>query len=306
MVDAPSPPRTARQRLTPEVAVVRDAAGGRPLRVETSFPPQGWTPRRIGHVHVATHPGTGLLDGEHWYEIVEAREDGPLLAWRTITQPQKTFRPPSTRPSEIAHLRDTVRPWPGEDADLEVRSRLPKEHWLLNVGGVIYEGHTYVPVAREVLQEEDEPYRFLLKLPEHETLFRSVHEYHPEEAREIERERRRAKTATWVETFSFLWGLVDGNRQARLERTYKVKLSSMTNLALGGMILFAVVNLVISVQMMRSGGGVLHALMFFFNIYLLWETALRWGDVSAGRPVRASVLGAPLRGIVDRALRWER
>ena len=444
-----------RHRLTPEAAVVRDAVSGRPLRVETSFPPQGWTPRKPGAAHVAPHPGTGLLDGELWHEIVDRRggdgerqvyvlapweehnvlrvtdeltpealrrsfarhrdaqqralkrasyesiaplvgllpaEDqerlrdeygvragratmlsawplfllgivglllpifmnagldlgtfqwvgewvektrillivlfvessirlilsmradqamgsflvaAPLLAWRTITQPA-AFRPPSTRSKDVAALRDTVRPWPGGDADLEVRSRLPKEHWTLNVGGVIYEGQTYIPVAREVLEGDDEPYRFLLKLPEHETLFRYVHEYHPEEAREIERERRRGKAATWVETFSFLWGLVDGNRQTRLEKTYKYNAARTTRLALGGVIFFAVVNLVISVGQMRGGGGVLHALMFFFSLYLLWETALRWSDPRAGRPVRASVLGAPLRGLVDRALRWER
>ena len=212
-------------------------------------------------------------------------------------------RAPKTSEHAFSTVRDTVRPWPGPEADLEVLSRLTKDHWTVHATQVVFRGTTYHVLDRQVLDEGVERHRFLLGTPEHETLARYVCEYEPEEVREIYRAQRRRDAGTWVETFALLWGLLDAKRQKRLAATYDYDPDRMTRRSIFLTVLMGGLAAVQGFVRLRGLGGPLDVVEFLGGLALLWESALRYRHYRAGR-LRPSFLGVLVRPLADRFLRW--
>ncbi len=238
----------------------------------------------------------------------------PILALRAVARalsPAERLsaaagRAHRTGDRRFATARDEVRRLADGDADLEVVSLLPKDHWLANVTGIGYGGETYVLVEREALQTSDGVrHRFLLQKPEHEVLFKTFCEYRPEEVRDVYRARRRLDASTWVETFRLLWGLLDGDRQLRLGRIYDYdpwKLTLRTTIGVGALAALAVADTVWNAA--HGTTTPVDGLKLLGGIVLLWESALRWRSYRAAE-IRGSLLGVPLKPLADRFLRWE-
>lgn len=221
---------------------------------------------------------------------------------------------PTSGPGYFATARDMVRPNSGPgDYDLEVISRLPKDHWTANVMEIVYEGDSYVLVERATIEgHSGEPtrYRFRLKKLEHELLYTGSCEYFPEEVRELYRQKRLETSAMWVEGLPFLWGFLDETRQRGLERLfdYDPWHSTRWNLVFAGLIGAA---LVVTNSMIRHAwsqfrlsAGALHSLLLVFGVYLLVETAWRAVQYTSGR-IRGSLVGTLLQLPAERFLRWE-
>ena len=236
----------------------------------------------------------------------------PIQVWRflrglIISREELDQRVAAKPPAEgLLAARDQVRALDHKDYDLEVVSRLPKDHWTANVTGIEYQGETYLLIDRQLLKTDDGPrHRFLLQKPRHEVLFKTFVRYHPEEVRDIYREQERAKTATWVETFPFLWGLTSPITQERLSRVYKYQPDTWSRwtATVGGIL--GVLLLVRGVGAMVGGfASAGTTVAFFAGIFLVWESALRWSRLRAGE-LAGSVLGVVFEPLAKRCLRWE-
>ncbi len=209
------------------------------------------------------------------------------------------------RAERFATYRDRVERRSGK-CDLEVISRLPKEHWTANVTGIHYRGEAYVLIERSVVETDDGArHRFLLKKPEHEVLFKSVTEYNPEEVRDIYRAHRRLDAAMWVETFAILWGFLDQETQLRIGHIYNYDPWRVTRRTIFSTAVLAVLVFIEATDdMIQSAATTSDAVQFFGGIFLVWEAVLRWRDYKAGK-IRPSVLGLPWLPLARRALRWE-
>ncbi len=239
---------------------------------------------------------------------------GPIVAVRWLA---RELRPAASRraTAERAHrrgdrvfadARDEVRqPGPGEH-DLEVLSRLPKDHWRANVTGINYQGEVYVLGDRQLVDTADGVrHRFLLLKPRHEVLYTSFCDYRPEEVQDVYRARRRRDAAMWVETLPFLWGFVGAETQLRLDRIYDYDPWRWTRGTIAGaavvgaiLVLAALGQVAEGRQSPADGVGLLGGL------FLLWEAALRWRSLRVGE-IRSSLLGALLKPLAVRFLRWE-
>ncbi len=237
-----------------------------------------------------------VLAVEGLFDLLRSNKDAGELAGR---------RGFAASPDALAQARDTVRrPRQGEH-DLEVISRLPKEHWTAGVTGIGYEGESYFLDEREVIETTDGVrHRFLLKKAAPDVLFRSFSEYHPEEVREVYRRKRRQDAAMWVETFAFFWGLVGPDLQARLAKAYNYDPWKFTRRTIAGTAVIAAGTAGQALWLIREGLAVSRdAVVLLAALYLLWEAALRWRDYRAGR-IRASLLGLPFQPLARRAARW--
>ena len=236
----------------------------------------------------------------------------PIHLWRSLrgmnVPREKLDRRLAAEPPVAGLLaaRDQVRPLDHQDYDLEVLSRLPKDHWTANVTGIEYQDETYLLIERQLLQAGDGPrHRFLLQKPRHEILFKTFVRYHPEEVRDIYRARERAKTATWVETFPFLWGLTSPATQERLGRVYDYQPEKWSRWT-------AALGAACGVLFILRGGGAMFGgfasagttIGFLAGIYLVWESAIRWSKLRAGE-LRGSLLGLAFEPLAKRCLRWE-
>ncbi len=204
---------------------------------------------------------------------------------------------------QVRHLAHSS---PHPELDLEVVSHLPKDHWTANVTGIEFEGQTYMLLERKLLTGSDGPrHHFLLKKPEHDILFKYFVNYQPEEVRDIYRFRQRARFATWVETFAFLWGLTLPATQRRLARIYNYDPDVWTRWSIISSAVLGVVLGYFTGELMLGGGaGLGDAAILCFAMFLLWEAAVRWSKYRAGE-LRASLLGIPLEPLAGWFLRWE-
>lgn len=217
-------------------------------------------------------------------------------------------------PRFFAAARDEVRARTGPgDYDLEIVSRLPKDHWTANVMEIVYAGESYVLVDRAKIggySGEPERHRFRLKKIEHELFYTGSCEYFPEEVREIYRQKCLETSAMWVEGLPFLWGFLDETRQRGLERLFDHDPRRATgwSLVFGGILGTA---LALSNAMLRHAWsqfgfspGALYSLLLVFGVYLVAETAWRAVQYKDGR-IRGSLFGTLLGPAADRFLRWE-
>ncbi len=226
-----------------------------------------------------------------------------------INVPQEQIdarRAAAAPPSDLLAARDRVRTLNHSEYHLEVISRLPKDHWTVNVTGIEYQGEAYVLLERKILQTEDGPrHHFLLQKPDHEVLYKQYVRYQPEEVRDVYRGQQIAKTATWVETFPFLWGFTPGATQQRLARIYNYDPEKWTFRTIAGAAAFGVILLVGSAVAVVGGvGDGADALRFFLGLFLAWEAAVRWSKFRGGE-LPGSLLGVVLRPFASRVLRWE-
>ncbi len=199
--------------------------------------------------------------------------------------------------------RDRIRPLDHPEYDLEVVSRLPKDHWTANVTGIEYHGEAYILLERELLQTPDGPrHRFLLQKPRHNVLFKQYVRYHPEEVRDVYRAQERAKTATWVETFALLWGFTSGPVQQRLAGQYNYDPKKWTKGSIIGGAVFGAALAFNSGRGIAGGGEQIVGLAL--GVYILWEAAVRWSKFRAGE-LPGSLLGVVLEPLAKRCLRWE-
>ena len=235
----------------------------------------------------------------------------PVMIWRGLRESAKPGDRQETQvrveTAGLLQARDRVRRLEGGPHDLEVVSRLPKDHWTANITGIEYEGEAYLLIERGVVDTDaGRRHRFLLARPGHEVVFKTYVRYHPEEVREIYRQRRIAKSAMWVETFAFLWGLTDGATQERLSKLYKYDPNRWTTWTSFIAAVFGIYLCVRSFYLMAGDSGELaHGIIFFVGIFLAWEAAVRWSRLKSGR-ITGSLAGMFLKPLAVRFLRWER
>jgi len=232
-----------------------------------------------------------------------------LRALRSLSVPREQLdakRAANPPAGGLLTARDQVRLLDHPEHDLEVVSRLPKDHWTANVTGIEYQGQPYVLVERKLLHTRDGPrHCFLLQKPRHDVLFSSYLRYRPEEVRDVHRAQQRAKTATWVETFPFLWGLTSAATQQRLARLYSYDPDAWTRRSILGSAILAILLLVRGTGAMLGGFATAGTtLAFLAGLVLLGEAALRWSKLRTGE-LCGSVLGLPLEPLAKRCLRWE-
>ncbi len=208
--------------------------------------------------------------------------------------------------SGLLAARDRIQPLDHPEYDLEVVSRLPKDHWTANTTGIEYQGEAYILVERKMLRTKDGPrHHFLLKKPEHEVLFSSYLHYQPEEVRDVYRAQERAKTATWVETVPFLWGLIPGPTQERLSRIYNYDPDKWTLRTIAGGAVAGIILAVASAASMAGGlAGTGEAVRFFVGVIVAWEAGVRWLKLRRGE-LPGSLLGIPWKPVAEWCLRWE-
>ncbi|MEM7355882.1 MAG: hypothetical protein AAF657_34010 [Acidobacteriota bacterium] len=189
---------------------------------------------------------------------------------------------------------------------IEILSRLPKDHWTANVTGIEIDGEAYLLIEREVIQTDRGPrHRFVLQKPEHEALFKSYVRYHPEEVRDIYRREQRRQTAMWVETVPFFWGLLDLGLQNRLGRIYNYDPLKWTRWTANFEAAFGIFFLLGSLWQLTSDladGTDAGALLL--GIFLLWEGLLRKSKLGEGE-IRGSLFGLPFAPLARWFLRWE-
>lgn len=238
------------------------------------------------------------------------------LVWHALRglaypAPRAAPRPATATPPPVAghHLltaRDDVWPLPG--GGIEILSHLPKDHWTANVTGIEIDGETeaYVLVEREQIQTRHGPrHRFLLERPEHDVLFSSFLRYRPEEVRDVYRAQQRLRTAMWVESLPFLWGLVDPAIQERLAATYDYdprKWTRWSILASAGLALLLGIRS--WGQMLAGAATAGDGVTFVFAAVVLLEAALRWSKLKQGE-LHGSLLGLPFRPLAVSFLKWE-
>ncbi|MCP3957498.1 MAG: hypothetical protein GY719_06565 [bacterium] len=234
----------------------------------------------------------------------------PIIIWRGL---REAATPPDRQDTQVRvdtlglrTARDRVRRLEGGPNDLEVISRMPKDHWTANVTGIEYQGEAYLLIERGVIDTDaGRRHRFLLAKPKHNVLFKSYVLYDPEEVREIYRQQRLTKSAMWAETFAFLWGLTDGATQERLAKLYKYdpdRWTTWTTIAggVGGLALCGR-----GIYMMA--GDYVHfvdGIAFFLGLFLTWEAAIRWSRLKDGQ-LTGSLAGLLLKPLAVRFLRWE-
>ncbi len=212
-------------------------------------------------------------------------------------------RPPA---DGLLAARDRVRPLSHPEYDLEVVSRLPKDHWTAGVTGIEYQDEAYMLLDREQLETPDGPrHRFLLQKAHDAVLFKSYLRYRPEEVRDIYRAQQRAKTATWVETFAFLWGFTAGPIQRRLAKQFNYDPDRWTRGSIVTSLVAGALLVVRGVGAMAGGfasAGTTAA--FFAGIFLLWEGVIRRSKHRAGG-LPGSLVGLVFEPLARRCLRWE-
>lgn len=257
----------------------------------------------------------------------------PWTIWRTVrgrTTPNETGRAPASDPWSVglrgldgtwATASDRIEVLPVDEqgrARLRVHSRLPKNHWRQNTHAIDYGPIRYLlaerrgpderpgPDDRARAETYDEPYSFDLVQVGPEILMRHCHAYHPEEVREIYKARRRMRTATWVETFAFLWATVREQLQLELAELYPYRL---WRAGVQSMVVFGLVAFLGTVQtglaLARDEAGAVHLLLGASCFVLAWDTAVRALRYSRGQ-VPSSAFGFLFEPFVRSALRWQR
>ena len=209
--------------------------------------------------------------------------------------------PDSDRPVGL----DRVRVPDGPGADVEVVSDLPKEHWRPGVTGILVEGvvHTLEETREEHAGDVGRRWVFRLVRADESLVFRHWGEFRPEEARELLHERHRAASATFVETWAHLWGLLDEPTQLALARGYDYDPWKRTWTTIVVVGLLGLGHLVVGAAGVVQEGSATAGSVFLVGAVLSWESLLRWVRFRAGvlHPSLAAVVLAPL---VHNALRW--
>ncbi|MEM9599212.1 MAG: hypothetical protein AAGD06_33395 [Acidobacteriota bacterium] len=204
--------------------------------------------------------------------------------------------------------KDRVRPLPpGEDGlrRLEIRSRLPKDHWLANVEAIVWDGVAYELVERsEEATSAGTVHVFELHEPEGQRLYRRVHHFRPEEVVDVYREQRRLSAAAWIETFHMLWGFTDEGLQDDLAEVYAYEPTRSTRASIWLATIFGV--LALGHPLWRAAGGIsgtLDILLMILGAVALWEAAMRAVRLSRGE-IATGLLGPLFTPFARPALRW--
>lgn len=123
-----------------------------------------------------------------------------------------------------------------------------------------------------------------------------------DEVRNLYVQKRRKDIQAWVETFPFLWGLIKGEDQKRLDDLYGfdyLKYGSLTSATLG---LPGVSGILISsMNLWWRRGSLLHILLLIPSAYFTLESLIRWIKIRKGDPC-GSILGIPIWPFAKRLL----
>ena len=235
----------------------------------------------------------------------------PVLTWRAMKQKwdpkakQKSFEalePGDSRGREqLSKATDQILPVQ-EGGYLEVISLLPKPHWNQRVA-ISLNGAWYGLVKSDrVINGKKVSYRFVLKRAAEGTWFASVLEYDPDEVQILYKEKRRKDLKTWVDTFAFLWGLLNREDQARLEELYEFDALKFTRITVISLFILALANLAVSLINLFAGvGTILDGWLLLIAGIVLLESYSRWKDWKRGEP-SGSVFGLFVRPFARRIL----
>ncbi len=196
--------------------------------------------------------------------------------------------------------RDVVHPL--KDGCLEIRSRLAKEHWTLGITGIAYQGMVYMLLERSVIDTPAGPrHRFVLEPLPADRVPPALVAYHPEEVRDLHREQQRVRTAMWVESMPFLWGLLGEDSQNKLAAAYRYDPQRWTRFSIVCTGLLGAFNTL--APWLRGSTGLLDFLVVLAGLVLIWDTGLRARALQL-EVLRPSIFGRPFVGAARRALRW--
>ena len=218
----------------------------------------------------------------------------PVLLWRSIQRiwdpkaKQKAFenlQPQDSRGRDLLrNATDEILPAQDEQ-HIEIISLLPKPHWTPKVA-IALNGVWYGLVKSEKAGKQNSIiYKFLLKRAPEGTWFSSVIDYDPEEVKMLFREKRRKELKTWVDTFAFLWGLLNRQEQTRLEELYEFDVLKFTRITLFSIVVLATANLVVSLINLTAGvASSLDIWLLLLSGFFLLESYSRWKEWRSGQP----------------------
>ena len=203
----------------------------------------------------------------------------------------------SLAPDDVRPVVDGAAGW------LEVTSLLPKEHWTLRT--VIWIAQvSYRLDRRELLTTDlgETRHRFTLRPAPPDPSFTSVTHYRPEEVRDLAREELRKRRQTWVQTFSQVWGLLDGELQGELAKVYRYSPVASSAWAIAGVAVVAgLVGRVSLAFWLRPTGGPADLVMLLVAAFFGLECLRRLLALRGG-VMPASALGAFVRPFARRLL----
>ena len=194
----------------------------------------------------------------------------------------------------------------GEDGKhrLEIRSRLPKEHWRAHIHGIDWDGRRYTLEDRRQDPKSDHPHIFLLEEASDEVLFRDIHAYDPCEVQEVYRAQRRLTLGSRIKAFGLLWGYTHPQLQEALADIYGYEPWRNTRGSIRFSLVFALLMLGTAAYRIQSETAVPgDAIMVVFFFVLGWEGLVRWSRLRQGE-LSESLLGPVFAPFVRPTLRW--
>ena len=204
--------------------------------------------------------------------------------------------------AEALRSSDEVTLVDGAPPRLEIISRLPKPHWT-RATGIRYRERWYRLAESSTAARAGSTVQLFRLEEDPEALsMRGATEYDPREVLTLEWERRRARQATWVETFAPLWGLLDVASQDRLAAAYdfdprRASQLSILAAALGGAALAGLAG-----SYLASGAGGFFDLVALLAGGVVALDALRRALVMLGGGRTGSVLAPVVRPLCAGAL----
>ena len=196
-------------------------------------------------------------------------------------------------------------------ARLEIRSRLPKEHWSANVHGIYVTGpgrdKVYILEERGELKadvQNPETHRFVLEEAPQDALFQSMHQYEPTEVREVYKARRRLIVGSRLQAFGPFWGFLEPALQEGLAQIYDFNMWRHTKQSIFFQGFGSLCLLYTSIRRMAEGTAFgADFILFLAGIVFLWEGVLRFSKLNQGE-ITGSILGKGIGALARPALRW--
>jgi len=217
-------------------------------------------------------------------------------------------RPKFPLPADPLYRADRVNRLRSGDADFEIVSAMPKEHWRVDSTAIGIEGEDYALIERQKVETSQGKtlHRFLLKKidPESHVLTERM-DYHPSEVQEVYRLHQVREKSMWIPPFAALWGLLDPATQERLARTYTYDVRRSTGLSVIGSIgvgLFSILAAIWKIGALQAHWS--HYVVLVLSLLLVFEGWKRGAKLKQGE-VTESVLGRLLKPFAESLLRWE-